>query len=97
MARIIALTQFVFVSLGTMALTILMKTQPDHAGMAHDLRAFLTQYGLWMLLIPVVWTMCAEITQYISSSENTLRALHTSGIIIAGAVLVLYGWLIVTF
>jgi len=97
MPRIIALTQFVFVSLGTMALTILMKTQPDHTGGAHQIRVFLTQYGLWMLLIPVIWTLCAEITQYASSSNRTLRMLQASGVLIAVAVFVLYGWLIITF
>lgn len=97
MARIIALTQFVFVSLGTMALTILMKTQSDHVGLAHNMREFLTSYGLWMLLIPVVWTFCAEIVQYLSTSPVTLRALNTSGIIIASLVLVVYGWLILSF
>lgn len=98
MARVISLTQFVFVSLGTMALTILVKTQPDQGGgLAQQLRAFLVQYGLWMLLIPVIWTFVAEITQYASSDKRTLGILQASGVIIAAAVLVLYSWLVLTF
>ena len=97
MCRVIALTQFVFVTLGTMALMILMKTPAHHSGVSQTLRVFLSQYGLWMLLIPVVWVTMAEVVQRGSPGERALQVLQASGILIAAAMLVVYSWLVLSF
>lgn len=97
MFRVIALTQFVFVSLGTMALMILMKTQKDHAGLAHELREFMSRRGLWMLLIPIVWIVFAELIQAATSDTRVLKGLQASGVFIAALVFALYGWLVLSF
>ncbi len=97
MFRVIALTQFVFVSLGTMALMILMKTMKDHSGLAHEFREVLSRRGLWMLLIPVVWAVFAELIQAATTDPRVLKALQASGVLIAALVFVLYSWLVLSF
>lgn len=97
MTRVTALTQFVFVALGTMALTILLKTAHTHTGFAQDLRLFLVNKGLWMFLVPVGYAVVAEVALHASSGKAMERILQGLGVVIAAALLATYGWLILTF
>ncbi len=97
MTRVTALTQFVFVALGTMALTILMKTPEGHSGFAQDLRVFLTQHGLWIFLVPVGYAALSEFVLYAARGPVAERTLQGVGVVIAGFLLATYGWLILTF
>lgn len=97
MTRVTALTQFVFVALGTMALMILMKTPQGHYGFSQALRLFLTQNGLWMFLIPIAYATACELVLYASPRPVVEKSLQGAGVFIGAVLLATYGWLILTF
>lgn len=97
MIRVIALTQFVFIALGTMSLMVLAKTGPGDGTVASEWRAFLSQYGYWMVLIPMVFAVIAEVLQRLNTGEAVLKLLQAIGIGMTAAILVIYGWLILGF
>lgn len=55
---VIGITQFVFLALGLMVLTILVKVSTI-AREATPLAQFLTSHGLWLAVIPLGWTFFA--------------------------------------
>jgi hypothetical protein len=59
MLQIIALTQFVFLALGSMGVTVLLKASGYPIGSMTDyprLSLFLMQNSVWLLLIPIFWS-----------------------------------------
>ena len=62
MLQIIALTQFVFLALGSMGVTVLLKASGYPIGSMTDyprLSLFLMQNSVWLLLIPIFWSAYA--------------------------------------
>jgi hypothetical protein len=62
MLQIIALTQFVFLALGSMGVTVLLKASGYPIGSPKDypqLSLFLVQNSVWLLLIPIFWSAYA--------------------------------------
>jgi hypothetical protein len=62
MLQIIALTQFVFLALGSMGVTILLKASGYPIGSVTNyprLSLFLMQNSVWLLLIPIFWSAYA--------------------------------------
>ena len=62
MLQIIALTQFVFLALGSMGVTVLLKASGYPIGSPKDypqLSLFLMQNSVWLLLIPIFWSAYA--------------------------------------
>lgn len=57
---VIGITQFVFLALGLMVLTILVKVSPVVAQVT-PLAQFLTTQGLWLVLIPLFWMFLASL------------------------------------
>lgn len=92
MLSIIAITQAVFVALGTMAVIVLTKADPANADSLASLRLFFADRGLWLLLIPVIWFLTAQLI--VRQKPSTERAANSSGILIAVLILLAYGWMI---
>jgi hypothetical protein len=62
MLQVIALTQFVFLALGSMGVTVLLKASGYPIGSLKDypqLSLFLMQNSVWLLLIPIFWSAYA--------------------------------------
>ena len=62
MLQIIALTQFVFLALGSMGVTVLLKASGYPIGSMANyprLSLFLMQNSVWLLLIPIFWSAYA--------------------------------------
>lgn len=57
---VIGITQFVFLALGLMVLTILVKVSPV-AAQVTPLAQFLTTHGLWLVLVPLFWMFLASL------------------------------------
>jgi hypothetical protein len=92
MLSVIAITQAVFVALGTMAMIVLSKADPDSVDSFDRLRGFLASQGLWLLLIPVAWFITAQFL--VRRKPGVEPAANGSGIAIAGALLIAYGLVI---
>jgi len=59
MTPVIALTQFIFIALGTLGVTIMVKTS-DHppmvfAGQFESFAGFLASQSVWFLALPIFW------------------------------------------
>lgn len=92
MLSLIAITQAVFVALGTMAMIVLTKADPASADALAGVRAFFAKQGLWLLLIPVVWFLTAQLI--VRQKPGTERAANSTGIALAVLILLTYGWVI---
>lgn len=57
---VIGITQFVFLALGLMVLTILVKVSTIAAEVT-PLAQFLTTHGLWLVLLPLAWMFLATL------------------------------------
>lgn len=97
MTNIIALTQFVFIALGTMAVNILAKIASDETVMgqsATTLRGFLANHGVWLLMIPVAWTVFAHASALVGKGYFRTRIAHPIGIALIVGIFVVYGYAI---
>ena len=54
MIRVIALTQFAFTTIGSVAVIVLTRSQAIPSSGPAGLRGFLAANALWMLLLPLV-------------------------------------------
>jgi len=98
MTNIIALTQFVFISLGTMAVNILAKIDSHQTVIgqnASSLNGFLANNGIWLLLIPIVWTAFAHGCSLLRKGHLTTKVVHPIGIALTVVIFLLYGYAIV--
>jgi len=82
---IIAITQFVFLSLGLMALTVLV-----NAGAGNSLTLFLKQNGLWLLLVPMVWALYANIAARVNKGLLLLSLAVGAGCILSVAIFLVF-------
>lgn len=96
MNRAIALTQFVFITLGSVAAIILVRAETVATTEIGQLRIFLARHGLWLILLPIIWIILAETIVRLNRKPIVHQAVHTSGILLAAAILVVYGWVILT-
>lgn len=96
MIRVIALTQFVFVTLGSVAAIILVRAETVATTEIGRLRMFLAEHGLWLILIPIAWVVLAEASVAMSRKAATARVVQASGVLLAAVILAIYGWVIVT-
>ena len=93
MTHIIALTQFVFIALGTMAVNILVKTTAHNTVLgqdSHTLAGFLANNGIWLFLIPIVWTAFAHLSNFLQKSYFTTRIAHPIGIVLTICIFLVY-------
>ncbi len=95
MTNIIALTQFVFIALGTMAANILVKTGAQQTTLgqgSETLNGFLANNGIWLLLVPIVWTAFAHACTLLRRGDLVTKIVHPVGIALTAAIFVLYAY-----
>jgi len=98
MTNIIALTQFVFISLGTMAVNILVKVGSHKTVIGQSsetLAGFLANNGIWLLLIPIAWTAFAHGCSLLRKGYLTTKVAHPIGIALTAAIFAVYGYAII--
>ncbi len=91
MVTVIGITQFVFLSLGIMAVNILIKVGTLKPSEHPPLSQFLYQYGPWLFLIPVAWVLLAGLLVQ-SKSKPGVAFIQVLGILIAAAILAVFGY-----
>ena len=88
----IGCTQFVFLSLGILALNVLLKASGYAANVAESfpsLTVYLAQHGLWIFCVPLAWVAVAALCARINTSLANSIA-RVSGIVVAIAILGIY-------
>lgn len=95
MARIhvIALTQFVFLALGTLAINILIKAEGYPNGDLSTypaLAVFLSNNGVWLLLIPVGWICLALGADSLSNKTLSEKVMIPLGVLLAVGIFITY-------
>jgi hypothetical protein len=94
MLQIIALTQFIFLALGSMGVTVLLKASGYPIGSERDypaLSLFLMQNSVWLLLVPVLWSAFAYSAQKIERGFVSSKVAIPLGIGLAVLIFVTYG------
>lgn len=94
MANVIALTQFVFIALGSAGVIALSRAQGYAAGTVHDMRLLVASHALWLLAIPLFWWVFAQVTLNLGRGSFSLRFVQATGVLLAAAIVAFYGWLI---
>jgi hypothetical protein len=98
MLQIIALTQFVFLALGSMGVTVLLKASGYPIGSMQDyprLSLFLMQNSVWLLLIPIFWSAYAYASQKIERGIVSSKVAIPVGIGLTVFIFVAYAFAIV--
>ena len=93
MLQIIALTQFVFLALGSMGVTVLLKASGYPIGSLSDypqLSLFLMQNSVWLLLIPIFWSAYAYAAQKIERGVVSSRVAIPAGIGLTAVIFATY-------
>jgi uncharacterized membrane protein YgdD (TMEM256/DUF423 family) len=94
MANVIALTQFVFLALGSAGVIALSRVQGYATDTIHDVRLFVASHALWLLAIPLLWWVFAQVTLNLGKGEFSVRFVQATGVLLSAAILAFYGWLI---
>ena len=88
---VLAITQFVFIALGTMAVMVLVNAGAIPAsGQGQPLALFLKHYGLWLMVLPVLWALYANVAGRVNKGPLLLNLAHGIGCVLAGALLLVY-------
>lgn len=85
----IAATQFVFLSLGILALNVLLKAggyAPNVASKFPDLAVMLGRHGVWMFALPLAWVAFASLCERYGKPAIA----RVSGATIAAGLFILY-------
>lgn len=85
---VITITLFVFLVLGNMALIVLSGA---NAVSHHALSRFLAHEGWWLLVLPAVWALFANVAGRINRGILTLPVAHGLGCLLGAGLLVVYG------
>ncbi len=97
MVRVIALTQFIFVALGSIAVIVMLHAQTIPGELSHGLRHFLSEHTLWMLAVPIVWSVIANaVISQTGQVRGAVAGVRVSGIALLVAIIATYGWLILS-
>jgi hypothetical protein len=97
MIPVIALTQFAFTAIGSVAVILLMHSQALPEELHGGLRGFLTTYTFWMLLVPVVWMFAAGFAVRQSEKAGVVEAVRATGVAVTVALAAIYTWVILSF
>lgn len=93
MITVIGLTQFVFVSLGIMAVKILVNAGSS-SGEPTVWLATLDHYGLWLFLIPLVWMFCARAASFLTNGNFITKVIQATGVILSALLFIVFAWAI---
>ncbi|MDZ4742128.1 MAG: hypothetical protein SGI98_01760 [Verrucomicrobiota bacterium] len=84
MTNVIALTQFIIICIGTFAVMVLQKAASADVLSRQNpeyLSPFLARYGFFMVLIPIVWTMYAILSDKVGKNIFSLKFAQGVGIV----------------
>ena len=98
MLQIIALTQFVFLALGSMGVTVLLKASGYPLGSVKDypaLSLFLMQNSVWLLLVPILWSAYAYASQKLQRGFVSSKFAIPVGIALTVLIFLTYAWAII--
>lgn len=98
MLQIIALTQFVFLALGSMGVTVLLRASGYPIGSLSDypqLSLFLMENSVWLLLIPIFWSAYAYAGNKVERGIVSSKVAIPVGIGITALIFVVYAFAIV--
>jgi hypothetical protein len=98
MFQIIALTQFVFIALGSMGVTVLLRASGYPIGSIKDypkLSLFLMQNSVWLLLLPILWSAYAYASRKLQRGFFSSKVAVAVGIGLAALIFFVYAWAIV--
>lgn len=90
MNNTIALTQFVFLSLGVMALNVIVKITHHPSPFAQ----FLAGQGWWLIILPVCWIAFEKVCQVLNKGFFRPGTARISGILLAAAIFGCYAFAI---
>lgn len=88
MFNIIALTQFVFLSLGIMAVNIIVKSGSSNRH--SELAIILAGYGVWLLIIPLTWLIYNSACEKIDKGLFTVKLGRATGILLSAIILIVF-------
>lgn len=91
----IAFTQFVFISLGILALNVLLKSGGFAANVEASfpwLAVALGRHGLWMFLVPLVWTAFAALCEHVNRGPFTPAVARATGVLLTVALFAVYAY-----
>lgn len=89
----IALTQFVFISLGMLSVNVLLKAAGYAANVAETFPAFsvwMATRSLWLFILPLAWVAFAGLCLHIGRGRFTEMAAQVSGVALAVAIFAAY-------
>jgi hypothetical protein len=98
MLQIIALTQFIFLALGSMGVTVLLKASGYPIGVERDypaLSLFLMKNAIWLLLVPILWSAYAYASQKLQRGFVSSKVAIPIGIGLAALIFLTYAWAII--
>ncbi|GEM_PF-1728293 len=87
---VIAITQFVFLSLGLMALTVLVNAGAVGSSPGSSMALFLKQNGLWLLLVPLGWALYANLAARINKGLLLVSVAVAIGCVLAGGIFLVF-------
>lgn len=87
LACVIGLTQFVFMALGLMILTILVKVSTV-THQVTPLADFLTTHRLWLVIVPLLWGLLA--VAFTRLGPVASRIVNTLGVLLAIAIGIIF-------
>lgn len=96
MPNVIALTQFVFIALGSAAVIVLSRAQGLAPSLVHDLRIYMANHAIWALAVPLLWWVFAWAILNVTKGVVVQKIVQASGVLLGAAILVFYGWLVFT-
>jgi hypothetical protein len=81
MIKVIALTQFAFLSLGIVALKIMLQANATSSIPAY--LQTLNQWALWLFAVPIVWIAFASLCSHLEKGPLSSRVAQAMGILLA--------------
>lgn len=89
----IALTQFVFISLGILSVNVLLKAAGFATNVAHTFPAFpvwMATQSLWLFALPLAWIACAGFCLHIIKGPSAEMVARVTGVFLAMAIFAAY-------
>lgn len=89
----IALTQFVFISLGVLAVNVLLKAAGFATNVADSFPPFsvwMATQSLWLFALPLAWVAFASLCQYFARGLRSDMLARSTGVLLAVAIFAAY-------
>lgn len=92
---VIAITQFVFLTLGSMALRVLIGANAIHpSGFRGSMAAFLAANSWWLVATPALWALYANVAGRVNKGPLRLDIAQGIGVLFAACIVGAFGFVI---